>query len=412
MKLTSEEKEMLNGAKGEGCQLAMEILTEVGEAYNAPRLIPVESVHIVLTTYKSIFDAGVEALERFASLGAKAMVPTTVDPAGMDLDQWEALETPKDYADKQWRINDACHALEFIPCWTCTPYLCGLLPREGDHLAWTESSAVVFANSILGARTNRETAVMDLAASVAGRTPYHGLHLDKNRWGQLLIEVQIEDLTPEHYNILGYFMGQQAGTKIPVLIGMRKTSRFENFKGMGAASAASGGVALFHVVEVTPEAPTLDKAFGRNSIPNPIPFGATQMKETKANMCTAGPGPLDAVMIGCPHYTITEIRDLARLLDGRKISPNVRFWVYTYKNNILLAQRLGYKAILEKAGAEFISDTCMIVSPTERYNFKRIMTDSGKCTYYAPTQVQSDVVFGSIEECVDSAVKGEWTGLI
>jgi len=411
MKLTPEEKEMLKGERGEGCKLAMEILTEVGEAYDVSKLIPVQSAHIVLSTYKSIFDAGVEALETFASLGAKAMIPTTVDPAGMDLDRWEALDTPKDYAKKQWRIVDACHALEFIPCWTCTPYLCGLLPREGDHLAWTESSAVVFANSILGARTNRETAVIDLAAAVAGRTLYHGLHIDENRWGQLLIEVQLKCLTPEHYNILGYFMGEQAGTKIPVLIGMEKTFRFENFKGMGAASAASGGVPLFHVVGVTPEAPTIEKAFGQNSVPDPIPFGEIQMKETKARMCTAEPGTLDAVMVGCPHYTITEIRDLARLLDGRKISPNVRFWIYTYKSTILLAERLGYKEIVEKAGAEFISDTCMIVSPTELYGFKRIMTDSGKCAYYAPTQIQSDVIFGSIQECVESAVKGEWTGL-
>ena len=410
MELSSEERKMLEGSHGPGIQLAMEILTEVGDAYNASRLIPVKSAHIVLSTYKSIFDAGVEALETFANLGAKAAVPTTVDPAGMDLDFWEKYDTPKDYADKQWRIVAACRKLDFIPCWTCTPYLCGLLPREGDHLAWTESSAVVFANSILGARTNRETAVIDLAASIAGRTPYYGLHLDENRRGQLLIEVQTPVNTSEEYTILGYFMGLVAGNKIPVLNGLSAAERFEHYKGMGAASAASGGVPLFHIVGVTPEASTLKKAFGDGPIPKPIPFGAAELAATKKKMTTADPGPVDAVMVGCPHYTITEIRDLAQALSGKKIQPGVKFWIYTYKANVLMAERLGYKAIIEKAGAEFITDTCMVVSPTERYGFKRVMTDSGKCAYYAPTQVQSPVIFGSTDECVQAAISGRWNG--
>lgn len=410
MDLTASEKEMLHGLRGPGVKLAIEILTEVGEAYNASRLVPVNSAHIVLSTYKSIFDAGVEALEKFVELGAKAAVPTTVDPAGMDLDHWEKYDTPKDYADKQWRIVDACHKLDFIPCWTCTPYLCGLLPREGDHLAWTESSAVVFANSILGARTNRETAVIDVAAAVAGRTPYYGLHLDENRYGQLLIDVQASVETAEDYNILGYYVGLVAGNKIPVLKGLGRAKSFEYYKGMGAASAASGGVPLFHIVGVTPEAPSLQKAFGNRAIPEAIRFGEQEKAATKNKMTTTGPGPIDAVMIGCPHYTINEIREVARELAGKRVREGVRFWIYTYKANVLMAERLGYKAMIEAAGAEFIVDTCMVVSPTERYGFGRVMTDSGKCAYYAPTQVQSDVVFGSMRECVQAAVAGRWDG--
>jgi len=314
--------------------------------------------------------------------------------------------------EKQGRIGDAFRSLEFIPCWTCVPYLIGQFPRKGDHLGWTESSAVVFANSIVGARTNRETAGMDLAISLTGRTPYHGLHLEEKRWGELLIEVRLQKLTREHLTTLGYFMGLQAGTKIPVLIGMEKASRMEDYIGMGAASAASGGVALYHIIGVTPEAASLPEAFGQNPVPPPILFGSQQLMETKKRMCTGEAGSLDAVMVGCPHYTLAEIRDLARLLEGRKISSGVRFWVYTYKSNILFAERLGYKAIIEKAGAEFIADTCMIVTYAEPYGFRRIMTDSGKCAYYAPTEIQAEVIFGSIEECVDAAVKGEWTGTL
>ena len=411
MRLNKEEKEMLRGQRGEGCKLAMEILTEIGEAYSAPRLIPVRSAHIVLSAYKTMFDAGVEVLEKFASLQAKATIPTTIDPAGMDLDRWQEFRIPQEYAVKQWRVVAAARALDFIPCWTCTPYLCGLLPREGDHLAWTESAAVVFANSILGARTNREGAVVDVAASIAGRTPYHGLHLDENRRGQMLIDVKIKDFTPEKYIILGYFMGQQAGTRIPVLIGLKATSRFESYQTMGAASAASGGVALYHIVGVTPEAKTLEKAFGKNPIPKPIQFGTKELKETKIKMCTASPGPIDAVLVGCPHYTITEIRELVSLLNGRHIHRDVKFWIYTFKNTILMAERLGYKEIIEKAGADLVSDTCMIVSPIDIYGFRRVMTDSGKSCYYAPAQTNADVIFGSTQECVDAAVSGEWNGL-
>lgn len=408
MELTKEEKKMLDGDFGPGTKLAMEILVDVGKVFKASRLIPVESGHIVLSTYKSIFDAGVEALEKFANLGAKAAVPTTLDPGGMDLEKWKEFKVPEEYAKKTQRIIDASKALNFMPVWTCTPYLCGLLPREGQHLAWTESSAVIFANSILGARTNRETAVIDIAASVAGRTPYYGLHLDENRKGDLLIEVQLDDrqLDAETYNILGYFMGKVAGTSIPVLTGLPRESSFEKYKGMGAAAAASGGVALFHIVGVTPEAKTIDDAFGGKQPKKRLVFDVEQLEKTRNEMNTVQGGKIDAVMVGCPHYTIAEIEKVARLLEGKKIHKDTQFWIYTYKNIELLADRLGYKKMIEDAGAVITTDTCMIVSPTELWGFKIIMTDSGKCSYYAPTQVKAEVVFGSIEECVDCAIAG------
>ena len=408
MRLTNEEKKMLKGDFGQGCKLAMEILVEVGEVYGAQEMVPVESGHIVLSTYKSIFDAGVEALEKFADLGAKAAVPTTLDPGGMDLERWKEFKVPQEYADKTYRIIEACKKLNFMPVWTCTPYLCGLLPREGEHLAWTESSAVIFVNSILGARTNRETAVIDIAASVAGRTPKYGFHLDENRKGDILIDVRLdkESLTTETYNILGYFMGKVAGTKVPVLNGLPKESEFEKYKNMGAAAAASGGVALFHIVGVTPEASTIEKSFGGKKPIKTVVFDEEQRKKTKSEMSTVKSGKIDAVMVGCPHYTIREVEKVAALLKGKKINSGTKFWIYTYKNIELLAERLGYKKIIEDAGAVITTDTCMIVSPTELWGFNIIMTDSGKCTYYAPTQVRSDVIFGSIEECVECAVKG------
>jgi hypothetical protein len=405
MELTCEEQRMLDGKDGKGCKLAMEILVEVGQAFGAERMIPVKSAHTVLSTYKGILDAGVEVLERFVTLGARASVPTTTDPAGMDLERWKEFKVPENYAKKQFQIVKATRALGLIPCWTCTPYLCGLLPQKGDHLAWAESSAVIFANSILGARTNRETAVIDIAAGITGRTPYYGLHLTENRWGNILIDVQIEKMSTDDYNILGYFIGKRVGTKTPVIIGLKKTDRFEDYKGMGAAAAASGGVALYHIVGVTPEARTVEEAFGNNKPERSFTFSDKERDITRNEMCTARGDEINAVLVGCPHYTITEIKKVAELLEGKKIRKNVRFWIYTYKNVELLADRLGYKQIIEKSGAAITPDTCMMISPTELWHFKTIMTDSGKFAYYAPTQVQAEVIFDSIEKCVHAAVK-------
>ena len=411
MQLTSEEREMLAGSKGPGCRLAMEVLVEMGESYQAPCLIPVESAHIVVSNHKSACDAGLEILEKFVSLGSKAAVPTTVDPGGIDLEWRGSYKIPGELLEKQRRIRDAFRALDFIPCWTCIPYLFGQSPRVGDHLGWTESSAVVYVNSILGANTNRETAGVDVAISITGRTPLHGLHLKKKRKGELLIDVRFPYPTREQMVILGYFAGLNTAAKIPVLNGIEKIARLEDCIGLGAASAAAGGVALYHIVGITPEAGDIKTAFGENPIPPPIVFGPRELKDTKGKMCTAQPGSLDAVMVGCPHYTIAEIRDLARLLAGQKIDRNVRFWIFTHKANILLAERAGYKSTIEEAGAEFVADTCMVVTYADLCGFSRIMTDSGKCAYYAPTEIASETAFGSIEECVEAAVRGEWAGV-
>lgn len=404
MYLTEEEQRMLDGNKGEGCKLAMEILFAVGKAFDAERMIPVQSVHTILSTYKGILDAGVEALERFVALGVKVSVPTTTDPAGMDLERWREFKVPEDYAQKQFQIVKAVNALGLIPCWTCTPYLCGMLPQKGDHLAWTESSAVVFANSILGARSNRETAVIDLAAAITGRTPYHGLHMEENRRGNILVEVSMERMSPEDYRILGYFLGKRAGAKIPVITGLEKSNLVEDYISMGAASAATGGVALYHIVGVTPEAGSAEQAFDGNAPEEKFTFSEKERDQTKGEMCTVRGGDVEAVMVGCPHYSITDIKRAAELLEGKRIREGVRFWIYTYKGVELLAERMGYKSIIEKAGATITSDTCMMISPTELWRFKTIMTDSGKFAYYAPSQVQSDVIFGSIAECVETVV--------
>lgn len=408
MRLTADEREMLAGRDGEAVKTAMEILVKLGEMYGAERLLDVDSVHIVLAMYKSIYDAGVEVVEKFAELGGRFKVPTTLDPCGMDTEHWQDFKTPSEYAEKQLRVVRAYEKLGAIPIWTCTPYLTGNLPRFGQHVAWTESSAVCFINSVLGARSNRETAVIDVAAGLTGKIPEHGLHLSGNRRGQVLIEVEPGlQLSRRDVVALGYFTGQRAGSKIPVVKGLDPATKVDTLKAMMAALAASGGVALCLLVGISPEARTVEEAFQGRKPEAVIHFGQAELEATRAEMSTVKAGKVDLVAVGCPHYSITEVGEVLRLLDGRHVAPGTEFWIYLTKQTEVLAERLGYRQALARLGVRFALETCMLISPVETWGFKTLMTDSGKCAYYAPMQCKTEVIFGSIDECVAAAVSGK-----
>ncbi|UCH70443.1 MAG: aconitase X catalytic domain-containing protein [Candidatus Bathyarchaeota archaeon] len=410
MYLTKHEEQMLAGERGEAIQLAMEILTRVGDVYGAEKMIAIASAHTVMTYYRIIMDAGVEICEKFAELGARYCVPTTLDPAGMDLKQWQELKIPEDYAERQMRIVRAQEQVGGIPVWTCTPYLHGNIPMPGQDLAWSESSAVVFANSVMGARTNRLTAVVDMAAGIAGRAPKFGLHLDENRQGEILVKINVKPktLADNDYPAIGYFVGKQVADKIPVLTGVPRNVSTDQLKNMGAAMAASGSVALYHIPGVTPEAKNIDKNFQKRKWDDVLDLDLKELKQTKEEMCTVNSGEVDFVTVGCPHYSIEEIRKLATLLEGKKIHRRTKFWIYTTRHVEMLAKRAGYSSIIETSGAQILTETCMLVSPTDIYGFKTLMTDSGKCAYYGPGLCKTEVLYGSIEECVETAIKGSY----
>ena len=401
---------MLAGERGEAVQLAMEILTRVGDIYGAEKMIKIASAHTVMSYYRIIMDAGVEICEKFAELGARYSVPTTLDPAGMDLQRWRELKIPEDYAERQMRIVRAQEKLGGIPVWTCTPYLHGNIPMPGQNLAWAESSAVVFANSVMGARTNRLTAVVDMAAGIAGRVPKFGLHLDENRQGKTLVKINVKPktLTDSDYPAIGYFVGKQVADKIPVLTGVPRSVSIDQLKNMGAAMAASGSVALYHIPGVTPEAKNIDKSFQKREWEDVIDLETRELKQTKEEMCTVRAGEVDFITVGCPHYSIMEIGKLATLLKGKKIHKRTKFWIYTTRHVEMLAKRAGYSSIIEASGAQILTETCMLVSPTDIYGFKTLMTDSGKCAYYAPGLCKTEVLYGSIEDCVETAIKGSY----
>ena len=380
LQLTPEQQNILDGNEGPARKLAMEILIKVGEGFGAQRLIPIQSVHLVLHAYKSAFDAGVEAAERIADMGGKFTVPTTIDPYGMDAEDWEGAKTPKEYAVMQKRLEAAVNRLGVIPVWTCTPYYGFNMPKFGENVAWSESSAVAFANTVLGARTNRQAAIVDICCGILGLAPEVGLHLAEERRGQVLIDLRMDRaLQAWEYPALGFRLGQLLGNRIGVVVGMLGTPDTEELKALCAAAAASGSVALLHIVGITPEARTLEEAFGGNHPEETITFTKKDLLETREKMNTHKGKNVDIVALGCPHYTINEIITVQKLLNGRKISDNVALWIYANSAAIALAEKMGIRKDLESLGVTIRAQTCMIISPIAEWGFKVMMTDSGKC---------------------------------
>lgn len=404
--LTKEEEKMLAGDYGESVRLAMELLVKVGEVYKADSMVKIASAHTVMTTYRDIMDAGVEICEKFAELGARYSVPTTLDPAGMDLQQWQQFRIRSEYAEKQMKIVNAQEKMGAIPIWTCTPYLHGNMPKFNQNVGWSESSAVIFANSVLGAKTNRLTAVIDMAAGIVGRVPKFGLHIDDNRRGQILVKIKKnkKKMKDDDYPAIGYIVGKISSDKIPVLTGLPENVSVDQLKNMGAAMATTGSVSLYHVPKVTPEARTLQEAFGGEKPNETVELDEKDLEEAKVKMCTVTGKRADFIAVGCPHYSIGEMEKLAKLLAGRKIKKGVNFWVYTSRYVKELANRMSYLDIIEGSGAKVLTDTCMLVSPTNEYGFEVLMTDSGKCAYYAPSLCETEVIYASLEKCVEEAL--------
>jgi predicted aconitase len=408
MYLTLEEKDILNGSQGEAAKLAMETLVKIGEINGAERFIPIKNVHLVLHAYKSAFDAGVEIAEKIADMGGRFIVPVTIDPYGMDAEDWKEAKTPEDYAKKQMRLETAVMKMGVIPNWTCTPYYGFTAPRKGEHLAWSESSAVAYANTACGARTNRQTAIVDIFCGIVGRAPLMGLHIDKNRKGEVLIKLKVDrPLVNWEYPALGYLLGQKLGSRIGVIEGMRGNPKSEDLKNFCGAAAAAGSVALIHIVGITPEADSTEDVFDSCIHNEVIEITEEDIRDMRKSMCSNTTDRVDFVALGCPHYTINEIVNVHKILDGRKIHSNTAFWIYANSYALRLAEKMNIRQELENLGIKFRAETCMIISPIKSWGFQTMMTDSGKCSYYGPAECGTEMIFASVEECVESAVSGK-----
>jgi len=391
MYLTKEEEMILDGEQGEVMARMFRLLVRLGEIYKADKMIPVGSVQVAGVSYKSIADPGTEFLEDLAEKGAKVKVLTFLNPAGMDLENWEKLGFPKNFAKNQLRIMDAFKKMGIIVTSTCTPYLAGNLPRYREHIAWSESSAVAFSNSVIGARTNREGGPSALAAAIFGRTPNYDLHLDENRHPHVKIKVDVDLEFSSDFGALGYFVGKQVKNKIPYFTGVKDAST-DQLKALGAAMAASGAVALYHVEGQTPEAEIVRK----NNLET-INVGKKELKEVYEKL-NSGKEP-DIVILGCPHASLREISTLADKLKGKKLKKPL--WICTSRVMKEAAERMGFSEIIEKAGGNIVADTCMVVSPIEEMGYKVTGVDSGKAANYLPSFCKQKVVFADINKLIE-----------
>jgi hypothetical protein len=397
MKLTSEEQAMLDGAQGSATQKSIEILRALGKIYGAERLIPVTSVQISGVSFSNLGEAGLAWLSEMAAGGGRARVLATLNPAGMDIENWQALGITAEFARDQQRVLDAFARMNVITTASCTPYLIGNTPHFAEHIAWAESSAVCYANSVLGARTNREGGPSALAAALTGRTPEYGYHLDHARQPTVRVFVDADVDENSDYGALGKVIGErlQGSSKVPYIHGI-KTATVENLKSFCASVATYGGVALFYMQDITPHAASV------SLLKEQFRISLADIQQARDSMIDAQPEEVDFVSLGCPHLTIREIARIAELLDGKRVIKE--FWITTARPTKQIADRAGYTAVIEAAGAKFAADTCCVVAPIKG-RFKALVTDSAKACYYASSKHAFKTAIKPFDEVVLSAVE-------
>ncbi|MEZ0345998.1 MAG: aconitase X catalytic domain-containing protein [Infirmifilum sp.] len=396
MYLDPEEEKMLNGEFGEALALAMKSVVRVAEALGAERLVRIKNAHVSGISYKNIGDEGLEFLEELARKGARVSVPTTMNPAGFDTGNWMFMGIDSDFYKKQMRIIEALSALGVKPTLTCTPYLYGDI-HYGDHLAWSESNAVLYANSVIGARTNRDGGPLALFEAVVGRAPLAGLHLEANRIPQLVIDFSDIGRTIEAesaYSAAGLLVGSLSGEKVPLVRGLELTpGRTSEIKLFLAAAGASGGTGLVLIENVSPEKP---QVVGVET----VKVDAGMLREVREAYLGGGEA---TVVLGCPHLSIEEIIDILRLVNERGAAKHK---VFLYTSRTVYESVRGVIPKLKEKNVHVFADTCMVVSPLSRYAGTSIVTDSGKAAFYLKAQGY-DVTLMPRQRALDYAFGGE-----
>ena len=393
MELTPEEKDMAEGKYGNSTQKAMEILVTLGEIYGAKRLIDISSVQIAGVSYANLNEPGLNWLADMARDG-KVRVFTTLNPAGMDLEEWRKIGISEEFAKNQLRVVDAFGKMGVITTCSCTPYLYGNLPLFGQNIAWSESSAVCFANSVIGARTNREGGPSALSAALVGKTPEYGFHLDENRQPEVTVEINAKVQGTYRFGALGKVLGDRLGKKITYIKGIPKAS-VEELKSFCASYATYGGVALFHMESITP-----DKV---QKIPSEM-IEVTEKDMEKALKELTDDTEIDFISLGCPHASLVELEYIAKKLKGKTVNPKKEIWITTARPTKQVADRMGFTKIIEDSGAKIAADTCCVVAPIKG-RFKGLASDSAKMCYYGSGRNKFAVKLMSMDECIEEALK-------
>jgi predicted aconitase len=400
MKLTPKEQQMLDGHFGPAVQKSMEILTALGAIYGAEDMIPVVSVQVSGVSYANLGEAGLQFLSSMEQGGGRAQVLTTLNPAGMDIENWQKLGIDPEFAKKQGSVLEVFKSMDIITTCSCTPYLFGNTPLFGQHIAWAESSAVCYANSVIGARTNREGGPSALAASITGRTPRYGFHLSENRKPTFLVSVETNLTHTHEFGALGIAISNQfksVGSKqVPYIQGIPKAS-VEQLKSLSASIATYCGTALFHIEGLTPEA-------NQYSAPSDEQVVITNNEINTAISTTndAVSEDIDFVSLGCPHLSLNEIARIAQLLSGKQVKKE--FWITTSRPVKQIADRMGFTQIIEASGAIIAADTCCVVAPI-RGRFSAIASDSAKACYYGASKNNFKTLLKPFDEVVLEALK-------
>jgi hypothetical protein len=397
--LTNEEERILKGECGEGAQKAIELLVAIGEAFDAETMIPVTRAHAA----SSGQEGDLYFVEMLAKGGAFCKIPTTTNPIA-DFEYFQKIINIADEheeASVAWKTKNYYRQIGAIMSQSCIPYLAENIPEYGEHVAFSESSATPYVNSVIGALTNRESIQTALAAGIIGETPEFGLHLKENRKGTVLVKVEANLKDWYSYSLLGQYVGKKIGYGIPVFTGIARRPTIDQYINLCAMTNTTGAIPMFHVPGFTTEAKTVEEAFGGNVPEDKITVTDQELQQTQMELQTVT-GDIDAVMLGCPHYNLDQMAELARLLKGKKVRDDVSFWVNTSATTKLLAERTGYVGIIEESGAHVVVDTCIDMFCWNNLKGKTGMTDSPKCAYYkrfGPVKV------GNVEECVVASLE-------
>ena len=388
--MTREEEQTYDGEFGWANQVCMRILVRLGELFNATKLIPISSAHVSGVSYKTLGDAPIEFLKSLADADGKAKVKATLNPQSFS-PEYLGKKLPKNIREKQFTILEQFERMGFTRSLTCTPYYLHR-PEAGSHLAWAESSAVVYANSVLGARTNREGGPSALAAAIIGKTPDYGMHKAENREPTILVNVEKPLQNETEFGALGIHLGEILGDKIPSIHGLKNASE-DSLKQLSAALASTGMANMFRR-DARSEKRGIEK----------VNVEARDIKRAMEGLSTATRQEADLVFIGCPHCSLDEIKQVASHVEGKKVKPRTECWVCTSRH--IMRNAADYVKIIEKAGAHVLPDMCTIVSWTEMLGISTIMTNSAKTAYYAPTLNKAKTILVPLEECLKTAFKG------
>ncbi len=410
IELSDDDRARLDGAHGAAAALAMRVLVRSAALMGADRLLDITSAHIDGCLYHG--QASLDFVERLVAGGGQVVVPTTLNVGSLDLIHPELFRGTDTVRVQAQRLMQAHLELGCESTFTCAPYQARNRPRFGQQIAWAESNAIVFANSVLGARTNRYGDFMDLCAALTGRAPHCGLHVTENRRGQVLFRLRDFPTDPDGRDIffaaLGLFAGRRASAGIPVFDGLPADTSEDELKALGAACATTGAVAMFHAVGITPEAPTRAAAFAGQRAVKTITVSRAQLDQIRADLGTGRPGDkLAAVSVGTPHFSLAEFDQLLRLLGEHPARPHIDFYVNTSRFILWELEQSGKLAALQERGITPVTDTCTYITPVMRQTSGLIMTNSGKWAHYAPANIGVEVAFGSLRECVMSAIAGE-----